>query len=50
LAMWVGLIVAVIWQILGHPFGLHPIFVGFPISICLVIFVSLATNDTSYDI
>lgn len=49
-AMWVGLIVAVIWQVLGHPFGLHPIFIGFPISILSVAFVSLMTSDTSYDI
>lgn len=47
-AMWVGLIVAVVWQVLGHPFGLHPIFIGFPISILLVVVVSLATTDSSY--
>lgn len=49
-AMWVGLIVAVTWQIFRHPFGLHPIFVGFPISILMIVFVSLATNDESYNI
>lgn len=49
-AMWVGLIVAVTWQILGHPFGLHPIFVGFPISILMIIVVSLVTTDESYNI
>ena len=49
-AMWVGLIVAVTWQILGHPFGLHPIFIGFPISVLLVIVVSLMTSDNSSNI
>lgn len=46
-AMWVGLILAVVWQILGHPFGWHPVFVGLPTSILLVVFVSLATSDSS---
>ncbi len=49
-AMWVGLIVAVIWQVLGHPFGLHPVFVGLPVSMLLVVFVSLATSDSSSEI
>ncbi|RIM14181.1 sodium:solute symporter family protein, partial [Staphylococcus cohnii] len=30
IAMWSGLGSAVIWQILGHPFGLHPILIGLP--------------------
>ena len=41
-AMWVGLIGCII-EILGHPFGLHPIFIGFPISVLLVVFC--VTND-----
>src|SRR5699024_4182838 len=32
-SMWAGLSTAVVWQILGHPFGLHPVFIGLPISI-----------------
>lgn len=50
MAMWVGLIVAVIWQIAGHPFGWHPVFVGLPISILLVIVISLTTEDSSHKI
>lgn len=49
-AMWVGLIIAVVWQILGHPFGWHPVFVGLPTSILLVTIVSLVTNDSSDEI
>ena len=49
-AMWSGLIMAVIWQVLGHPYGLHPVFIGLPISMLLVVFVSLATSDTSSEI
>lgn len=48
MAMWVGLVVAVIWQALGHPLGWHPIFIGLPVSSFLVIFVSLLTKDKSY--
>ncbi|WP_079526006.1 hypothetical protein [Halobacillus hunanensis] len=39
--MWLGLSVAVIWQIAGHPFGAHPVFIGFPLSIITVIAVAL---------
>ncbi len=39
--MWLGLSVAVIWQIAGHPFGAHPVFIGFPLSIITVIAVTL---------
>lgn len=49
-AMWTGLVVAVFWQLLGHPFGWHPVFVGFPISAVLVILVSLMTSDNSSNI
>lgn len=47
LSMWIGLIISVIWQILGHPFGVHPVFVGFPISIIILIIVSLTSKDDS---
>lgn len=50
IAMWAGLTVALVWQLSGHPFGLHPIFIGFPVSIVLLIAVSLMTTDSSYQI
>lgn len=43
--MWVGLIIAVVWQFAGHPFGIHPVFIGLPISAILVVIVSLFTKD-----
>jgi Na+/proline symporter len=42
-AIWGGLIVAVIWQLLGHPFGLHPVYAGLPVSFVLLVTVSLCT-------
>lgn len=49
IAMWVGLIIAVGWQLLGHPFGIHPVFIGLPVSILLTVSISLFTksNDDS---
>lgn len=49
-SMWGGLITAVIWQFSGQPFGLHPIFVGFPVSIVLLIVVSLLTKPSNPEI
>lgn len=48
-SMWGGLITAVIWQIAGHPFGLHPIFIGLPVSILILLVVTFAThrNETA---
>lgn len=43
-SMWIGLIVATSWQILGHPFGIHPVFLGLPISIISLIVISLFTK------
>lgn len=43
-SMWAGLITAVIWQILGHPFGLHPIFIGLPVSTLILLAVTFATH------
>lgn len=31
-AMWIGLLSAVIWQLLSHPYGIHPIMIGLPLS------------------
>lgn len=41
LSMWVGLISAIIWQILGHPYGMHPILIGLPLSIVTLLVVTL---------
>lgn len=40
LAMWGGLISAIVWQILGHPFGLHPILIGLPLSTIMLLIVT----------
>ena len=44
-SMWGGLLVAVIWQILGHPFGVHPILVGLPVSIVTLLVVTMFTKQ-----
>ncbi|MCT7653720.1 hypothetical protein MBH78_00680 [Oceanimonas sp. NS1] len=36
LAMWTGLGSAVGWQLIGQPFGIHPIFIGLPIALLLL--------------
>src|SRR5699024_7936907 len=43
-SMWGGLGLAVIWQVLGHPFGLHPIFIGLPLSIIILLVMTLFTK------
>lgn len=43
-AMWGGLIVALLWQIAGHPFGLHPVFLGLPISVVLLLIGTMVTK------
>ncbi|GAA0591330.1 sodium:solute symporter [Virgibacillus siamensis] len=48
-AMWLGLSVAVIWQLAGHPFGIHPVFIGLPLSTLTLIIVSLATKKEHSD-
>ena len=45
-SMWGGLITAVIWQVSGHPFGLHPVFIGLPISIVILLTVTFSTKTT----
>lgn len=48
-SMWGGLITAVVWQVLGHPFGLHPVFIGLPISIIILLTVTFLTKqDNEY--
>ncbi len=44
-AMWIGLIIAVGWQLAGHPFGIHPVFIGLPVSTVLVLVISLLTSE-----
>ncbi|MEC5423282.1 sodium:solute symporter family protein [Virgibacillus sp. C22-A2] len=45
LSMWLGLIIAVIWQVTGHPFGLHPVFIGLPLSILTLLITSFITKQ-----
>ncbi|MFB9974614.1 sodium:solute symporter family protein [Allobacillus sp. SKP2-8] len=47
-SMWGGLIAAVIWQVLGHPFGLHPVFIGLPLSIAILLIVTLFTKNNTH--
>src|SRR5699024_9556879 len=44
-AMWSGLVVAVAWQLLGQPWGWHPVFVGLPIAILVLVLGSLILRD-----
>lgn len=46
-SMWSGLALAVAWQLLGQPFGWHPVFVGLPASIVVLVIGSLLTKDRS---
>lgn len=46
-SMWGGLSVAVVWQILGHPFGLHPIFIGLPVSIVILLIMMVFTKPNA---
>jgi solute:Na+ symporter, SSS family len=50
ISMWIGLSVAVIWQISGHPFGLHPVFIGLPLSILTLFAVSLLSTQSEKDL
>ena len=43
-AMWLGLGSSVIWTLLGHPFNLHPIMIGLPLSIITLLIMTFATN------
>lgn len=46
-SMWGGLITAVVWQLSGHPLGIHPVFIGLAISLVLMVTVSLVTKPSS---
>ncbi|EZH65487.1 hypothetical protein DH09_17840 [Bacillaceae bacterium JMAK1] len=39
-SMWTGLILTVSWQLLGHPFGIHPVFIGLPLSLLVLLILS----------
>ncbi|MGI8316976.1 sodium:solute symporter family protein [Halobacillus mangrovi] len=47
-SMWTGLAISVFWQIAGHPFGLHPVFIGLPVSIITLLVVTLLTKQESH--
>lgn len=49
-AIWGGLITALVWQLLGHPLGLHPVYVGLPVSLVMIVIVSLRTKSTTKDV
>ncbi len=49
-AIWGGLITAVLWQIAGHPFDLHPVYIGLPVSLILIVAVSVKTAPTAPEI
>lgn len=46
-SMWSGLILAIVWQFAGHPFGIHPVFVGFPISVIVLLILTFISNEGS---
>lgn len=46
-SMWSGLITAVLWQVLGHPFGVHPVMIGLPVSIVILIIATVFSKDRS---
>ena len=45
-----GFGIALLWQILGSPMGLHPVFPGVALSLVLMIAVSLATERSPQDV
>lgn len=49
-AMWIGLFIAVGWQVAGHPFGIHPVFIGLPVSTILVVVISLLTKSNNSNV
>ena len=48
-AMWAGLVAAVGWQLLGQPLGWHPVFVGLPLSIVVLVGGSLCARPHPRD-
>lgn len=45
-SMYSGLAAAVIWQVAGHPFGIHPIMIGLPLSIVVIVALTFARPAT----
>src|SRR5699024_2620225 len=43
-SMWSGVIIALLRQIAGHPFGLHPISIGLRVSVIILPAVTFITN------
>lgn len=43
--MWAGLSLSVLWQILGHPFGVHPIMVGLPFSFVVLMLITVLSKQ-----
>ncbi|GAK08449.1 sodium:solute symporter [Geomicrobium sp. JCM 19038] len=48
-SMWSGLVTSIVWQLLDHPFGLHPVFVGLPLSIIVLFTVTFVTTNRNRD-
>lgn len=38
-SMWLGLGAASLWQLLGQPFGIHPVFIGLPLACSMLPFM-----------
>ena len=49
-SMWVGVIVAVAWQFAGHPYDIHPVFVGLPLSSVVFIVLAFTTSQKGPEI
>ncbi|GAB3187895.1 sodium:solute symporter family protein [Nesterenkonia suensis] len=45
-SMWTGLVVTVIWQFAGEPMGWHPVMVGLPLSLVVLVVGSLLTQGS----
>lgn len=48
-AMWAGLGSSVIWTVLGHPFDIHPIMIGLPLSIVVLLIVTFSTTNKNQE-
>ncbi|MGJ9385542.1 sodium:solute symporter family protein [Salipaludibacillus sp. CF4.18] len=46
-SMWTGLILAIVWQLAGHPLGLQPIYIGFPASVIVLLLLTFTTTDST---
>ncbi|WP_134700784.1 sodium:solute symporter [Ammoniphilus sp. YIM 78166] len=45
-SMWSGLILAIVWQFAGHPFGVHPVFIGFPVSVLVLLILTFTVSQS----